>query len=236
MAPENETNHRLRTRLLRFVTYVLTIFITLAVTYLWEWVTAPSTDLSARITHANFRLPEAIRKELPNSLDSNGEASLLWSPYYNENMTFWYATVKNGKSGKVDSVNLFLPDVNCVEITKNGSTTDFAKLNGKIPLGTLYPTDEVVILAWGRTPYSSDRAGIKLTHLNGVGEVSTDLPESSIWSFQKAWILYLFWLIVLLAALGFFGWTRLQRWKGRVIALATKERGKERTIEYDENK
>lgn len=146
-------------------------------------VTLDKTDISKEeIKLISSALAWELRDEFPRLELS--EALRLTGMYKIE--------VRNNGSSSVSAVRLKIPNFDMVEIIRDDKPPEFQENRTLIQLGTIQPTESVILHSWSKMPVSSYRAeDIRLTHDKGIGSISirSDVGGFALWVDEFGWLL-----------------------------------------------
>lgn len=119
----------------------------------------------------------------------------------------WVAMVRNDGSSTLSAVTIFLPNTCFTSITNEGAEPIENPSNEIINLGELRPKETVSVLAWTKHLTSTYEAStIRLTHSNGIGDVTFYAPTGRLGQLIDRHWTFLFFLIPALLVGGLYWW------------------------------
>lgn len=126
---------------------------------------------------------------------SDSSLSNFWGLY-----GYWDMKISNNGSSELLGVSMKLPKTKFIAINREGKPPEFLHSNEIIKIGTLQPKEMIKVYAWTDSEpheYSGER--IKLTHNQGVGDITVRTEVGSFWFWMERNYIFLLIFIILVS-------------------------------------
>lgn len=218
------------------VVLVALVTVLLALTQLYDWITASSSDVVAEVRYGSLPYPPGLDAEFHAIRErfSQGELSKLaaidnYVPETDEESRdlinrvlndlsrelrfsipdslprqysriegFWQVRVVNSGTTQARAVKLAVPHAVIASVSREGAQTTMHEIAGIVDLGDLHPTESVTVIAWStHTPARYDEDSLRLTHTDGIGELSIYGESGPFGRFiDRNWIMLVFVMLI----------------------------------------